>query len=118
MSTTRHPSLAVALLLAGAALFAGDATATDPEECAQAAQFLANAARARDLGMSRDEFIAHMQSDFEVIRAFPPEQRWFAETDADEQFLLNAARDVFDHPAAPESHARRFVRACLTRTDV
>ena len=79
---------------------------------------VANAARARDLGMSRDEFIAHMQSDFEVIRAFPPEMRWFAENDSDEQFLLNAARDVFDHPAAPESHARRFVRACLTRTDV
>jgi hypothetical protein len=110
--------VAVALVVAAAALFAQDAIATDPEECAQAGQFLANAARARDLGMPRDEFIAHMQSDFEVIRAFPPEMRWFAENETDEQFLLNAARDVFDHPAAPESHARRFVRACLTRTDV
>ena len=118
MHTRKHRFLAATLLAAGVALFAQDAFATDPEECAQAAQFLANAARARDLGMSRDEFLAHMQSDFEVIRAFPPELRWFAETDADEQFLINAARDVFDHPAAPESHARRFVRACLTRTDV
>src|SRR4051812_13982100 len=118
MITHKHRSLAAALLLAGASLFAGGASATDPEECAQAGQFLANAARARDEGMPKDEFLAHMESDFQVIRAFPPEMRWFAETDDDERFLLNAAREVFDHPAAPESHARRFVRASLTRTDV
>ncbi|MEP7207813.1 MAG: hypothetical protein ABI920_12810 [Casimicrobiaceae bacterium] len=105
-------------LLCGASAYAARAAATEPDECAQAAQFIGNAAKARDLGMSREEFIAHMEADFQVIRAFPPQLRWFAENEQDEEFLLNAARDVFDHPAAPESHARRFVRACLTRTDV
>ncbi len=111
-------SLVVAALFGAAGAFAGDAAATEPRECIQAAQFIGNAARARDLGMSREEFLAHMQADFEVIRAFPPEMRWFAENEQDEQFLMNAARDVFDHPAAPEAHARRFARACLTRTYV
>lgn len=118
MKTRPNTSLAMVLLVAAAGCVAGTAHATDPEECAQAAQFIGNAARARDLGMTRDDFLAHMQADFEVIRAFPPEMRWFAETEQDEEFLMNAAREVFDHPAAPESHARRFARACVSRAEV
>lgn len=113
----RQAAIAVAMLL-GTAVFVAPASATSPEECEQAAQFIGNAARARDLGMSREDFLAHMQADLEVIRSFPPEMRWFAETDQDEQFLMNGARDVFDHPRAPETHAMRFARACVTRADV
>ena len=45
------------------------------------------------------------------------ELRWFAETEQDEQFLLKGAREVFDHPSPPETHATRFIpnrRACAT----
>ena len=52
------------------------------EECAEAGAFIGNAARARDAGMGRDAFIARMEADFQVIRAFPKELRWFAETTA------------------------------------
>lgn len=116
MSTRRHV-IAIAMLLTGS-LLAGEAGATSPEECQEAAQFIGNAARARDLGMTREDFLSHMQADLDVIRSFPPEMRWFAETEQDEQFLLRAAQDVFDHPLAPETHAMRFARACVTRADV
>ncbi|MEO5700903.1 MAG: hypothetical protein ABIS17_08650 [Casimicrobiaceae bacterium] len=121
MSNARRTAWLVPLslaLLCGAGVSATGAAATEPDECVQAAQFIGNAAKARDNGMSREAFIAHMEADFEVIRAFPPQLRWFAENEQDEEFLLNAARDVFDHPLEPESHARRFVGACLTRAAV
>ena len=101
-----------------AALASPSVLATSSEECEQAAQFIGNAARARDLGMTREDFLAHMQADLEVIKSFPPQLRWFAETEQDEQFLLKGARDVFDHPIAPEAHATRFERACVSRVDV
>ncbi len=94
------------------------AAATNVEECTQAAEFIGNAARARDAGMQRDEFLAQMKSDLEMIHQFPPELRWFVETESDEQFLLKAAQDVFDHPTAPERHARKFAEVCVTRVDV
>lgn len=118
MNTIGRMPTMLLLLAAGAAFHAADAAATDPGECAQAAQFIGDAARARDAGMTREDFLAHMESDLEVIRTFPPEMRWFAETDEDEEFLLNAAREVFDRPSSPEAHARRFVRACVSRADV
>lgn len=119
MERIRRNVFWAAALLAAAGMWAPPAAATtDVDECSQAAELIGNAARARDAGMPRDDFIAHMESDLEVIRSFPPEMRWFAENEADEQFLLNAARDVFDHPVAPEKHAMRFVRACVTRVDV
>lgn len=113
----RQTLFSIAVL--GVAVFASSiAAATSTEECEQAAQFIGNAARARDLGMTREDFLAHMQADLEVIKSFPPEMRWFAETDQDEQFLVKGARDVFDHPLAPETHAMRFERACVSRADV
>lgn len=118
MNRIPRKTLWAALLACAATLAAPTVGASNIEECAQAAEFIGNAARARDAGMPREDFLAHMESDLEVIRSFPPEMRWFAETEADEQFLLNAARDVFDHPAAPEKHATRFARACVTRVDV
>src|SRR5512139_1861705 len=74
MKAIRRNILWMALLCAAAGFTPGSAFATtNVEECAQAAEFIGNAARARDAGMPRDDFLAHMQSDLEVIRSFPPE---------------------------------------------
>ena len=113
----RRNVIAMTMLLS-ASLLAGQVWATSPDECQEAAHFIGNAARARDLGMAREDFLSHMQADLDVIRSFPPQMRWFAETEQDEQFLLRAAQEVFDHPLAPEAHALRFARACVTRADV
>ena len=87
-------------------------------ECTEGAEFIANAAQARENGMSREAFIDQMQSDFEVIRAFPNELRWFVHVPGDEAFLLGAARDVFDRPDSPELHRVTFFRACMSRSMV
>jgi hypothetical protein len=104
------------LLAAGA----GMAVASTPSstECTEGAEFIANAAQARENGMSREAFIDQMQSDFETIRAFPNELRWFVHDSADEAFLLGAAREVFDRPDAPELHRVTFFRACMSRSMV
>jgi hypothetical protein len=99
---------AVAVADAAASVATGD-------ECAEGAEFIGNAARARDNGMSREAFLARMRGDFAAIRAFPPELRWFVHDAADEAFLYAAARDVFDHPESPEVHQVAFFGACLNR---
>ena len=120
LSRCKRPAsmTAVALLAVASLVASPGATASSPEECTQAAEFIGNAARARDAGMPREEFLARMQADLEMIRSFPPALRWFAETESDEKFLLQAAQDVFDHPTAPERHARQFAEVCVTRVDV
>jgi hypothetical protein len=102
---------ACALAVAGGAV-AGTSSAT---ECAEGAEFIGNAAQARDTGMARDAFVERMESDFFSIRAFPNELRWFVHDEADEAFLLDAARDVFDRPERPEAHKLDFFRACMSR---
>ena len=101
----------LALALAGAAA-ASTPTASD---CAEGAEFIGNAARARDTGIRRDAFIDRMEADFVAIRGVPNELRWFAHDAADETFLLDAAREVFDRPAPPAAHAAAFLRACTNR---
>jgi len=85
------------------------------EECFEGSDFIANAARARENGISRHDFIARMADDFELIHAFPPALRWFAKDEADERFLLDAARAVFDAPDTPEAHRLQFLSACFER---
>ncbi len=97
---------------AGAPCFASTPTST---ECTEAAEFIGNAARARDGGMARDAFLDQMESDFTAIRAFPNELRWFVHDAADEAFLLDAAQDVFERPQSPEVHSAIFFRACMNR---
>lgn len=96
------------------------AAASSPtvEECFEGSDFIANAARARENGMSRGDFIARMQDDFQLIHAYPPALRWFAKDDEDERFLLESAREVFDAPEAPEGHRARFLEACFARSTV
>lgn len=84
-----------------------------PGECREGSEFIRNAALARDNGMSREEFIGRMQSDFVLIKAFPAELRWFVKDDADEAFLLAEAGAVFEQPQAPARHEAQFLRHCL-----
>lgn len=107
----------VAWLTAGLIAATGSALAgtPSPAECAEGAEFIGNAAHARDTGMSRDAFIDRMEADFTAIRAFPRELRWFVQDETDEAFLLGAARDVFDRPETPDAHRMDFFRACMRR---
>jgi hypothetical protein len=99
-------------LATGAPCFASTPTST---ECTEAAEFIGNAARARDSGMARDAFLDQMESDFTAIRAFPNELRWFVHDAADEAFLLDAVQNVFEEPQSPEAHSTIFLRACMNR---
>jgi hypothetical protein len=112
----------LALLLAAAMPFAlgSDADASVPTvgECLEASDFIANAARARDYGMTRDAFLARMDEDFQMIHAFPPSLRWFAQDEDDEAFLLAQVRRVFESPDLPLRHRASFLEACFARQTV
>jgi hypothetical protein len=97
------------------ALAAGASTLT-VTECFEASDFIANAALARENGITREAFLDRLEEDFMVIQAFPPALRWFAKDHDDEAFLLAAARSVFDAPLAPEAHRANFLAACFARS--
>lgn len=84
-------------------------------ECAEGSDFIGNAARARDNGMARGTFLARMDDDFALIRAFSPTLRWFARDDADERFLRDFAERVFSEPKPPSTHQSEFLTRCLER---
>jgi len=84
-------------------------------ECFEGSDFIANAARSRDAGMSEESFLGRMEQDFIAIQSFPSEMRWFVHDADDEAFLLAAAREVFDHPAPVESHRQQFLQECVDR---
>lgn len=100
-----------------ALLGAGLAAAGRPTlaECFEASDFIANAARARDAGISAAAFLGHMEEDFELIQSFPSDLRWFVHDPDDEAFLLASAREVFAHPSTPESHRQQFLQSCVDR---
>ncbi len=85
------------------------------DECTEGGDFIRNAALSRDYGISRDDFIGRMHGDFQAIRAFPAELRWFVQDETDERFLLTHAERVFDEPGAPQSHENAFLHACFDR---
>ena len=87
-------------------------------DCFEGSDFIANAAMARENGMSGEAFLHRMEEDFQLIQAFPPALRWFAQDEDDERFLFQSAREVFDAPDAPEGHRARFLAACLSRSTV
>jgi hypothetical protein len=88
------------------------------DDCFEASDFIANAARSRDNGMTRAAFIDRLNGDFQAIRAFPAEMRWFVRDEEDERFLEGAAEQVFDAPASPADHRREFLRACFDRLSI
>jgi hypothetical protein len=108
----------VAAVLALAFAAASGASVPTIGECLEASDFIANAARARDYGMTRDAFLARMDEDFQMIHAFPPSLRWFAQDADDEAFLLAQARSVFESPDLPERHRAMFLGACFARLTV
>ncbi len=85
-------------------------------ECMEGGEFIRNAALARENGVTREFFIGKLEEDLLVIRAFPPELRWFVQDDSDEAFLSARVARVFDEPKKPEEHEAAFVRDCLIHT--
>jgi hypothetical protein len=112
--TLRIMVIAVALATASAAS-AGTHTVA---ECFEGSDFIRNAARARDNGMTRGAFLERLQGDFALIRAYPPELRWFAKDADDERLLFDAAAEVFDAPRSPDVHRAHFLALCFERTSV
>ena len=102
-----------AVALAGS--LAAAASAPTVDECFEGGDFIANAGRARDNGMPRAVFLARLGEDRVLIQASPPALRWFAQDADDEAFLTQAARHVFDDPAAPEAHRASFLASCFER---
>lgn len=96
----------LALPLAAAAL------TVSPRDCAEGAAFIENAAHARNNGMTRDAFVARLDEDLQIIRAFPPALRWFAQDDDDAALLREAVLNVFAEPLTPQEHGARFFATC------
>jgi hypothetical protein len=102
------------LVLAGAV----HAHAVTREECSEGSDFIKNAALSREMGMGASTFIAKMREDFELIKSYPAELRWFVQDEDDEQQLLSAVTDVFESPREPEVHQREFFSRCLAHARV
>ena len=107
----RTAALLALVLLPGLCL----ARAPDPSECAEAGDFIKNAALARDSGMAEADFISRIRDDIEIIQSFPPHMRWFVQDDEDAAFLIAAATDVFQKPRHAIEHQRDFVKACMIK---
>lgn len=89
------------------------ASSHDFQECAQAAQFIRNAALARDAGTTtREAFLRRLEDDLMLIKSVPSEMRWFARDLSDEAFLRDAVRRVFDMPIAPRAHESEVLVGC------
>jgi hypothetical protein len=104
-----------ALLAACACVVPASASRPTMAECFEGSDFIANAALARENGMSRAAFLGRLEDDLELIQAYPPQLRWFAKDREDETFLYEYARQVFDEPLSPDQHRARFLAACLDR---
>ena len=105
----------VAATIAACTCLAASASALSMAECFEGSDFIANAALARENGMSRTDFLSRLENDIEMIQAYPPQLRWFAKDRDDEAFLYENAREVFDQPLTPDQHRARFLAACLDR---
>jgi hypothetical protein len=82
-------------------------------ECDEGGEFIRNAALARDAGVTREFFVGRLVEDLSLIRAFPPQLRWFVQDAEDEKLLTEAVFDVFDAPVKAEQHEAAFIRACM-----
>jgi hypothetical protein len=86
------------------------------QECTEGSDFIKNAALSRDNGMDGMKFLTRIIDDFEAIKSFPPELRWFVQDEQDEDYLLKAVAEVFQNPKDPQAHQRDFFSECLVRT--
>jgi hypothetical protein len=112
-----RPSLSTALPVL-LAFLAATSTAGVPsaKDCVEAGDFIGNAALARDRGITEEQFLARIHEDLEVIKAFPPQLRWFVQDDEDAQFLIEAATAVFREPKAAADHRADIIGACMARS--
>jgi hypothetical protein len=104
--------LAAAVALALSALPA-PAITVEPGECREASQFIGNAARARDNGISREKFVGRFDEDIVLLSSMRPENRWFVHGDSETRFLRAAVIEVFDTPRPPPAHEREFLSSCI-----
>jgi len=106
-------------LLALALAFAWPLTAAaethTARECGEGGDFIRNAARARDNGVTRQFFINHLEEDFVLIRSFAPASRWFVHDEEDEVYLRTEVEAVFDAPQSSEQHRSGFLERCERR---
>ena len=108
----RSGMIMAAVLLCGGVSIAAARDRTR-DECVEGSEFVEHAAQSREAGLSREYFLDKVRSDLEAIRIYPPELRWFAQSPEDEQLLTQAVESVFDRPADPADHGRRFLEQCL-----
>jgi hypothetical protein len=85
------------------------------EECLEGGDFIANAARARDNGITKAEFLNRLLDDIQLIQAFPPQLRWFVVDPDDAELLHDEATKVFDTPRRPEAHRTQFLSRCFAQ---
>lgn len=113
----RSLACAIGLSVVGATWVA-EATARNISlsECSEGGEFIRNAALARENGVTREFFLGKLEEDLMVIRAFPPELRWFVQDDSDAAFLSERVAKVFDEPKKPQEHEAAFIRDCLLHT--
>jgi len=81
-------------------------------ECGEGGDFIRNAARARDNGITREFFVGRLEEDLVLIRSFQPDQRWFVHDEEDEAFLRAEVAAVFDMPVDSEQHRADFLERC------
>jgi hypothetical protein len=106
------PALLLFVVTTGAGAPAGGHERT-LEECLEGGDFIANAARSRDNGMTKAEFLGRLFDDIRLIQAFPPQLRWFVVDPQDAEFLVAEAANVFDSPLRPEAHRAQFLSRCF-----
>ena len=85
------------------------------QECFEGGDFIANAALARDNGITRSAFVDRLVADIALIQAFPAPLRWFVVDPDDALFLHAEVSRVFDTPSSPEAHRAQFLSRCFDR---
>jgi len=86
-------------------------------ECREGGDFIRNAALARDAGYTREFFVGRLEEDFVMIRAFPPDLRWFVRDPGDEEFLRGEVEAVFGTPTNSDQHRTGFLQRCILRAE-
>jgi hypothetical protein len=113
LSTLRNLMMGILLLMLLLIPLRGSAHQFSVNECKEASDFIKNAAYARDNGITQSTFLSRIHDDIEIIRAFPPQLRWFIHDDDDAKVLLTAASDVFQRPKAARAHQVDFFKSCV-----
>lgn len=109
-SARRLPALVTTAVLALPSLAA--ALTVAEADCREGADFIANAARSRDNGMSGEAFKDRLEADLVAIRSFAPALRWFARDEEDAQLLRVWVDRVFGDKPAPARVHGEFLAAC------